>query len=85
MQIYSRFKEEEIACHSYGDKIYKLNGRGAIRVNEENEVVRLGGVKYTIKDGILFDAKQLLKDVEEMVRESKEELDFRITQPGLDY
>ena len=28
-------------------------------------------LKYTIKDGIIFDAKQLLKDVEEMVREAK--------------
>lgn len=62
-----------------------LYGTGAIRVNENNEAVRVGGVKYTIKDGIVFDAKQLLMDVEEMVQQSKEELDFRITQPGLDY
>ena len=32
----------------------------------------VGGVKYTIKDGIVYDAKQLLKDVEEMVRREKE-------------
>jgi hypothetical protein len=62
-----------------------LYGTGAIRVNEHNEAVRVGGVKYTIKDGIVFDARQLLNDVEEMVREAKEKEDFEITQPGLDY
>jgi hypothetical protein len=45
-----------------------LYGTGAIKINEENEVVRVGGVKYTIKDGIVYDAKQLLKDVENMVK-----------------
>src|SRR5687767_11108832 len=43
-----------------------LYGTGAIKLNEENEVVRVGGVKYTIKDGIVFDAKQLLRDVKQM-------------------
>lgn len=62
-----------------------LYGTGAIRVNENNEAVRVGGVRYTIKDGILFDAKELLKDVENMVQQAKDETDFKITQPGLDY
>jgi hypothetical protein len=62
-----------------------LYGTGAIRVNENNEAVRVGGVKYTIKDGIIFDARKLLNDVEEMVREAREEENFEITQPGLDY
>jgi len=62
-----------------------LYGTGAIRVNEENEAVRVGGVRYTIKDGIVYDAKQLLEDVRQMVEESKQELDFEITQPGLEY
>lgn len=62
-----------------------LYGTGAIRVNENNEAVRVGGVRYTIKDGIIFDAKQLLEDVRIMVQESKDERDFKITQPGLDY
>jgi len=62
-----------------------LYGTGAIRVNENNEAERVGGVVYTIKDGIVFDAKQLLKDVEEMVEKKKAEENFRITQPGLDY
>lgn len=62
-----------------------LYGTGAIRVNEQNKAVRVGGVKYTVKDGIIYDAQQLLDDVERMVNESKQELDYQITQPGLDY
>ena len=46
-------------------------GTGAIKLDSENKPTRVGGIKYTIKDGIIFDAKQLLKDVEEMVREAK--------------
>ena len=48
-----------------------LYGTGAIKINDDNEVVRVGGVKYTIKDGIIYDAKQLLKDVENMVKKAK--------------
>lgn len=62
-----------------------LYGTGAIRVNSDNEVTRVGGVRFTIKDGIIYDAKQLLKDVEEMVKQAKEAENFEITQPGLDY
>lgn len=62
-----------------------LYGTGAIRVNENNEAVRVGGIKYTIKDGIIYDAAELLKDVEKLVQESKDELNYIIKQPGLDY
>ncbi|MAL17723.1 MAG: amidohydrolase [Balneola sp.] len=62
-----------------------LYGTGAIYVNEDNQPVRRGGVRYTIKDGIVYDAKELLKDVAEMVEAAKAEEDFKITQPGLDY
>jgi hypothetical protein len=62
-----------------------LYGTGAIRVDDQNQLKRVGGVQYTIKDGIVFDARQLLKDVEEMVQQKKEEAGFEITQPGLDY
>jgi len=34
--------------------------------------VRVGGIKCTIKDGIVFDAKALLADVREIVRLAKE-------------
>ena len=53
-----------------------LYGTGAIRVDENNEPVRVGGVKYTIKDGIVYDAKQLLADVRSMVRKAKDEEGF---------
>lgn len=59
-----------------------LYGTGAIKLTEDNEVVRVGGVKYTVKDGIVFDAKQLLEDVRKMVREQKDKEDFEIEQPG---
>lgn len=45
-----------------------LYGTGAVRLNDDTGLPeRVGGVKYTIKDGIIYDAKQLLRDVEEMV------------------
>jgi hypothetical protein len=53
-------------------------------VSAENEPVRVGGVKYTIKDGIVFDAKELLADVREIVRRAKEEAGIdHLTQPGM--
>lgn len=61
-----------------------LYGTGAIRLDEDNQVYRAGGVAYTIKDGIVFDAKALLEDVAEMVKEAKKAEDFEIRQPGID-
>ncbi|TRX56186.1 amidohydrolase family protein [Fulvivirga sp. M361] len=60
-----------------------LYGTGAIKLTEENEVVRVGGVKYTIKDGVIYDAKKLLKDVKEMVAKEKAETGYEIVQPGM--
>jgi hypothetical protein len=52
-----------------------LYGTGAVRLNDETrEPERIGGVKYTIKDGIVYDAKKLLADVEAMVDAQKAEL-----------
>lgn len=48
-----------------------LYGTGAIRVTEDNRVVRVGGVKYTVKDGIIYDAKKMLEDVKKIVSNSK--------------
>lgn len=59
-----------------------LYGTGAIQLTADNKIVRVGGVKYTIKDGVIYDAKQLLADVREMVRQSKTKEDFEIRQPG---
>jgi len=50
-----------------------LYGTGTPRLNDETgEVERVGGITYTIKDGIVYDAQQLLEDVREMVRVAKE-------------
>ncbi|MEB2776838.1 amidohydrolase family protein [Algoriphagus sp. D3-2-R+10] len=62
-----------------------LYGTGAIRIDENNEPIRVGGVKYTVKDGIVYDAKKLLEDVKAIVDKQKEKENFTITQPGLDW
>ncbi len=48
-----------------------LYGTGAIKLNDKNKPVRVGGINTTIKDGIVYNAKQLLKDIENMVIEAK--------------
>jgi imidazolonepropionase-like amidohydrolase len=48
----------------YGTGVPKLN-------NETNTVERVGGVRWTIKDGIVYDARELLADVRKMVRDAK--------------
>jgi imidazolonepropionase-like amidohydrolase len=49
-----------------------LYGTGALRLNDRSgKAERVGGVKYTIKDGIVYDARQLLADVAAMVARAK--------------
>jgi cell division ATPase FtsA len=60
-----------------------LYGTGAIKLTPENEVVRVGGVQYTIKDGIIYDAKALLEDVKRQVEAAKRAEGFEIRQPGV--
>ncbi|MDX2283038.1 MAG: amidohydrolase family protein [Bacteroidia bacterium] len=60
-----------------------LYGTGAIRLNEQNEPVRRGGVRYTIKDGIVYDAPQLLEAVARMAAEAKRKESFELKQPGM--
>jgi hypothetical protein len=55
------------------ENLSALYGTGIMRLNEKNEVIRVGGVKYTVKDGIIYDAKKLLQDVKRMVDEDKKE------------
>ena len=50
-----------------------LYGTGAVKLNSDNKPIRVGGIRYTIKDGIVYDAKKLLKDVENMVIKAKSE------------
>src|SRR6202166_1256166 len=49
-----------------------LYGTAVITLDDKNEVVRTGGVRYTIKDGIVYDSRKLLADVRRMVKEAKE-------------
>jgi hypothetical protein len=51
-----------------------LYGTGAVRLSDKTgKLERVGGIKYTIKDGIVYDAKQLLADVAAMVEKQKRE------------
>jgi imidazolonepropionase-like amidohydrolase len=50
-----------------------LYGTGALRLNDQSAKPEwIGGIKYTIKDGIVYDAKKLLADVAAMVEKQKQ-------------
>jgi len=48
-----------------------LYGTGHFKLGEDNQPTRVGGVTYTIKDGIVYDAKELLADVRKIVSNAK--------------
>jgi imidazolonepropionase-like amidohydrolase len=49
-----------------------LYGTGAVRLDDETrEVKKVGGIRYTVKDGIIFDAPALLERVKSMVADQK--------------
>ena len=48
-----------------------LYGTGTLRLDEQGEVARVGGVRWTIKDGIVYDAPALLRDVADMVERAR--------------
>ena len=50
-----------------------LYGTGHFKLGADNQPTRVGGVKCTIKDGIVYDAKELLADVRRIVSEAKAE------------
>ncbi|MGH9347098.1 MAG: amidohydrolase family protein [Vicinamibacterales bacterium] len=51
-----------------------LYGTGAVRLNDKTgKAERVGGITWTIKDGIVYDAKKLLADVAGMVEKQKRE------------
>lgn len=49
-----------------------LYGTGHFRLDANDRPVRVGGVRYTIKDGIVYDARELLSDVRELVSGARE-------------
>ena len=54
------------------DNFKVMYGTGVTRYSEDRtRMVQGGGVKWTIKAGILYDAKALLRDAEEYVAELK--------------
>jgi imidazolonepropionase-like amidohydrolase len=56
------------------DDLKVLYGTGVVRLNDETgQAERKGGIVYTIKDGIVYDAKHLLADVARMVEDQKRE------------
>jgi len=49
-----------------------LYGTGSIRLDDDTgKTVQVGGIDYTIKDGIVYDAHELRADIRRMVREAK--------------
>ena len=81
-------KEDELGTIQVGKKadiiivdenplhnLKSLYGTGVPKLNEATQKVeRAGGVRWTIKDGIVYDAQALLADVRKMVKEEKIEL-----------
>ena len=57
------------------ENLHVLHGTGTLRLNDDTrEVERVGGIRYTIKDGIVYDARDLRRQVRDMVRARKDEL-----------
>jgi imidazolonepropionase-like amidohydrolase len=60
-----------------------LYGTGHVRLNDKtNQPERVGGVKFTIKDGIVYDAKALLADVAATVAAAKQRQPASATGAG---
>lgn len=55
------------------DNFKVLYGTGHFKLDENNQPMRTEGIHYTIKDGIVFDAQQLLNDVKAIVAAEKAE------------
>jgi hypothetical protein len=47
-------------------------GNGVTRVGADRKEVHEQCVKYTIRDGVIFDSQALLSDVREMVAKAKQ-------------
>jgi hypothetical protein len=54
-----------------------LYGTGHLRLGPDGRATRSGGVRYTIKDGIVYDAAALRAEVREMVRAARAERGWR--------
>jgi hypothetical protein len=65
------------------ENLQVLYGVGAVKLMPDNTVKRVGGISYTIKDGIVYDAKKLLADVKKIVDNEKTKAGFQLKQPGV--
>src|SRR5207247_7896999 len=55
---------------------------GALRLNDKTgKAERVGGIRWTIKDGIAYDAKKLAADVAAMVEKQKRSAKTTSSQP----
>ncbi|MDT8319732.1 MAG: amidohydrolase family protein [Xanthomonadales bacterium] len=63
-----------ITGHNPLQNFKTLYGTGHFRLDDDNRPVRAGGVRYTIKDGVLYDARELLADVRAMVSGAREKV-----------
>jgi hypothetical protein len=58
-----------------------LYGTGHMRLNPQtNKQEKVGGVKYTIKDGIVYDAQKLLAEVAASVAAEKRTASTTVSQ-----
>ena len=61
-----------------------LYGTGALKLDAQNRPVRVGGVRWTIKDGVLHDAPALLAEVRKTVAEAWAKAGRTPAQPGME-
>ena len=61
-----------------------LDGTGALKVGLDNRPSRVGGVRYTLKGGVVYDAERLRADVRRIVEEAKAREGREIVAPGLE-
>ncbi|MDT8437844.1 MAG: amidohydrolase family protein [Wenzhouxiangellaceae bacterium] len=60
-----------------------LYGTGAIRVTDDNRIIRTPGIQYTIANGIIYNAEQLRADVRAMVKQAWQDARRVLEQPGV--
>ena len=70
-----------IVDHNPLENLKVLYGTGAMKLNDRTGTPeQIGGMKCTIKDGIVYDAKKLLADVAAMVEKQKQSRPTTTTQ-----
>jgi hypothetical protein len=59
-----------------------LYGTGHLRLGPDGTLQRVGGVRFTIKDGIVYDAAALLEDVRRIVEQAKKDRGSELPRSG---